>query len=138
MKEYVLDANAILRYLETGNVAGGARVRRLIEDAKNSQARLLMSVVNMGEVLYILMKRVGEDVALRQVKAMQHAIEMIHADAEQATQAAILKHHYKLGYADSFAAALALDRKATLVSSDSAFQKLGKRIHWMRLPPFQG
>jgi predicted nucleic acid-binding protein len=137
VKEYVLDANAILRYLQMGSASGGEKIRRLFEQVEGGKARLLMSVVNMGEVLYILMKFVGEDIAVKQIRTLQHAISMVPADAEQATQAAILKHHYKLGYADSYAAALALDREATLVSADAAFQKLGKRIRWMKLPPFQ-
>lgn len=97
---------------------------------------MFMSVVNMGEVLYILMKFAGEQSAVKHMRTLQHAIVMVDVDAEQATEAARLKHRYKLGYADSFAAALALRKKATLVSADSAFQKLGNRIKWMKLPPY--
>jgi predicted nucleic acid-binding protein len=96
-----------------------------------------MSAVNLGEVLYVLMRFVGEEAAIKNIRTLQHAISMVSADSEQAMQAAILKHHYKFGYADSYAAALALERKATLVSADAAFQKLGRRIRWMKLPPFQ-
>jgi predicted nucleic acid-binding protein len=137
VKEYVLDANAVLRYLDPENGVGGDKVRHLIEEAERNQARLLMSVINMGEVLYILIKRAGEEIAFRHIRAMQHAISMVNVDAEQASQAAILKHHYKLGYADSYAAALAIERRATLVSADAAFQKLGRRIRWIKLPPFK-
>jgi predicted nucleic acid-binding protein len=35
------------------------------------------------------------------------------------------KARYKLHYADSFAAALAIEHKATLITSDSDFRKLG-------------
>jgi hypothetical protein len=38
--------------------------------------------------------------------------------------------------ANSFAAALALASKATLVSADSSFEKVGKSLKWMRLPKF--
>lgn len=137
MKEYVLDANAILRYLDPGSAPGGDKVRRLLEEADDDQARLLMSVINMGEVLYILMKRAGEEIAFKHVRAIQHVISPVPVDLDQASRAAILKHHYKLGYADSYAAALALERSATLVSADAAFQKLGRRIRWMKLPLFQ-
>lgn len=137
MKEYVLDANAILRYVEDENAAGGDKVRRLFEEAERNEARLLMSVVNLGEVLYILMKRAGEEVAFKYLRILQQSVSLVRADVEPATEAAILKHHYKLGYADSYAAALALERKATLVSADTAFQKLGRRIRWMKLPPFR-
>lgn len=132
-----MDANAILRYLDPGSASGGDKVRRLFEEAADNQARLWMSVINMGEVLYILMKRAGEEIAFKHVRAIQQVISLVDADWEQTVQAAILKHHYKLGYADSYAAALAIERKATLVSADTAFRKLGRRIRWMKLPPFQ-
>jgi predicted nucleic acid-binding protein len=43
----------------------------------------------------------------------------------RAVQAADLKSTYRMYYADSFAAALAIEHKATLVTSDSDFRKLG-------------
>jgi predicted nucleic acid-binding protein len=72
---------------------------------------------------------------VRQV-TLQHVATMVEADAAQALRAAEMKHKYKLGYADSFAATLALTLKATLVSADPAFEKLGKSLKWMRLPKF--
>ena len=61
---------------------------------------------------------------------------MVETDAAQALDAAETKHKYKLGYADSFAATLAMTLKATLVSADPAFEKLGKTLKWIRLPKF--
>ena len=98
--------------------------------------RLSMSVINMGEVFYILLKHIGEQKALHYVQVLQHAVTMIDADASRTIEAATLKHQYKLGYADSFAAALALGLKATLVSADPSFEKVGKALKWMRLPKF--
>ena len=62
---------------------------------------------------------------------------MLEADAAQALGAAEMKHKYKLGYADSFAAMLAVTLKATLVSADSSFEKLGKTLRWIRLPKYE-
>ena len=137
MKEYVLDANAVVRYFGVGNGQGGEKVRGLFEQAERNQARLSMSVINMGEVLYVLLKYLGEERALEYVQALQHAVTMIDADASRTIQAATLKHQYKLGYADSFAAALALESRATLVSADPSFEKVGKSLKWMRLPKFE-
>ena len=41
---------------------------------------------------------------------------------------------YKLHYSDSFAAALALEHKATLVTSDSDFRRLGHNfpVLWLK------
>jgi hypothetical protein len=54
----------------------------------------------------------------------------------QALGAAEMKHKFKFGYANSFAATLAVTLKATLVSADPEFEKLGKTLKWIRLPKF--
>ena len=136
MKEYVLDANAVIRYFELGSTGGGERVRKLFEQSERNQARLFMSVINMGEVFYILLKHLGEQRARHYILALQHAVTMVEADTGRTIEAATWKHKYKLGYADSFAATLALASKATLVSADPAFEKVGKSLKWMKLPRF--
>lgn len=136
MKDYVLDANAVLRYFGVGAGQGGEKVRGLFEQAERNQARLSMSVINLGEVLYVLLKHLGEQRARQYIQALQHAVTMIDVDANRTIHAATLKHQYKIGYADSFAAALALESRATLVSADPSFEKVGKPLKWMRLPKF--
>ena len=136
MKEYVLDANAVLRYFAVGDTQGGEKVRGLFEQAERNQVRLSMSVVNMGEVLYILLRYLDEQRAFHYVQVLQHAVTMIEADAHGTIEAATLKHKFKLGYADSFAASLALASKATLVSADPSFERIGKSLKWMRLPKY--
>jgi predicted nucleic acid-binding protein len=136
VKEYVLDANAVLRYFGVSEGQGINKVRALFEQAERGQARLSMSVVNLGEVLYVLRKHVDESRARHYVQVLQHVATMVEADAAQALGAAEMKHKYKLGYADSFAATLAMTLKATLVSADPAFKKLGRSLKWVRLPKF--
>jgi predicted nucleic acid-binding protein len=136
MKDYVLDANAVIRYFKVGNARGGEKVQDLFLQAQRNQARLSMSVINMGEVLYILIKNIGEQRALHYIQVLQHGVTIVEADVSQMIQAATLKHRYKLGYADSFAAALALSSRATLVSADPSFESIGKSLKWMRLAKF--
>jgi predicted nucleic acid-binding protein len=137
MKQYVLDANAVLRYFAVGEGGGGDKVRGLFEQAERGQAQLSMSAINLGEVFYILLRRVGEERALHYVQALRHAVTMVDADTKRTLEAARLKHQSKLGSADSFAAVLALELKATLVSADPAFETVGKGLRWMRLPKFE-
>ncbi len=136
MKDYVLDANAVLRYFGVGKAEGAEKIRGLFKLSEQGQARLLMSVINLGEVFYIALKYVGEQTAREYVKALQHAVTMVDIDQVSVMEAASMKHQYKIGYADSFAAVLALKTKATLVSADPAFEKLGRSLKWMRLPPY--
>ena len=137
MKEYVLDANAVLRYFGVSEGQGVNKVRALFEQAERGQARLSMSAVSLGEVMYVLLKHVGEPRARHYIQVLQHVVTMVEADVAQALGAAEIKHKYKLGYADSFAAMLAVTLKATLVSADPSFEKLGNTLKWVRLPKYE-
>jgi predicted nucleic acid-binding protein len=136
VKEYVLDANAVLRYFVDSQGQGSDKLRALFEQAERGQAHLSMSVVNLGEVLYVLLKYVGDVRARHCIQVLQHAATMVEADVAQALGAAEWKQKYKLGCADSFAATLAVSLQATLVSADPGFERLGKTIKWMRLTEY--
>ena len=136
MKDYVLDANAVLRYFSIGAAAGGDKVRRMFEQAERGEARLAMSVINLGEVFHILLNRVGQQRALPYIRGLELTVAIEDANFDRTMRAATLKHKHKLGYADSFAAALALERSATLVSADPSFEAVGRSLKWMRLPKF--
>jgi predicted nucleic acid-binding protein len=138
VKHYILDANAVLRYLMGTGDDGSERVLSLIRDAEQGATRLSMSVINLGEVLYILMKSVDEARAVQMIRELQHVISIASADIERTVQASTLKYRYKMGYADSFAAALAIEYNATVVSADPSFEKLEKKLKWMKLPRFRG
>lgn len=131
MKIYVLDANAMVRYMT--RTADSERVKALFTRASTGDARLLISVVNWGEVIYTLAKRIGLTEVIADLKAIGAALETVGVEEDMAQEAAKLKYHFKLGYADSFAAALAIQMSATLVSADPDFAKLGKRLKWMQL-----
>ncbi len=138
MKEYVLDANAVLRYFGVGQAHGGEKLRGLFEEAERGHARLSMSVINVGEVFHILLKYCDEKTAYDYIRALRHVVNTIDADTNRTFEAATLKHRCKLGYADSFAASLAVASKATLVSADPSFDNVGKALRWMRLPQLNG
>ncbi|MGB7549156.1 MAG: PIN domain-containing protein [Terracidiphilus sp.] len=132
MKQYVLDANAVMRYLSNGS--GEEKVAMLIQRAAKGEARLLISVINWGEVLYSLARLAGLNKATADLKALGAIVESVDADEDQAEAAASLKFRYKMGYADTYAAALAMRTGATLVTADPAFAKLGKQLKVLALP----
>lgn len=132
MKEYVLDANALVRFYRKTD--GASITAGLLEQARTGRAHLRISVVNLGEVFYILAKYLGEEPAMRFVQISRNAIEVVPIDEEAAIQSATLRFRYKLGFADCFAAELAMRREATLVTADPEFQRLGKRLKLLTLP----
>jgi predicted nucleic acid-binding protein len=134
MRRYVLDANALIGFFESRETASG-KVRHLLGEAFRLELPLLMSAVNWGEVFYMEWRYHGEAKA-REVESNLHRlpIAVIAVDLERATRAATLKQKHNLGYADAFAAELALERGAWLVTADPEFTKLGKTLAVYPLP----
>jgi ribonuclease VapC len=132
-KAIVLDSWAIMAYLEDEPAA--ARVADLIADAHEEDTPLLMSVVNAGEVWYILAREVSEAEANRCIHEMkQIGIEFIDADWPLAHEAAGFKSKHKMSFADCFAAALAKQKKAVLLTGDPEFKQVEKEIaiNWLQ------
>lgn len=132
MKRYVLDANAVTRYLTKG--PGIERLDDLFAQARRGYAHLSISVINRGEVLYHLARRAGLREATETLQTLARSIESVEITKEQADAAAALKFIYKLGYADCFAAELAMRTGATLVTADPEFARLGKKLKVLALP----
>jgi ribonuclease VapC len=109
-------------------------VETLIHKAADEKVRLLLCVVNWGEVYYG-MWRAGGKAAADDVAAdlSRMPIELVEADLHLAKQAATFKAENRMSYADAFAAALAKDKKAELVTGDTEFKSLEKeiKIHWL-------
>ena len=133
-RRYVLDANALIGLLEDRS-GTAPRVRRLLEEALRQDLPLLLSAVNWGEVFYISWRQHGEaNARLADVKLRQLPIAVMPADLDRATRAAALKQKHNLGYADAFAAELAIERGAWLVTADPEFSKIGKMLSVYALP----
>jgi predicted nucleic acid-binding protein len=134
LRRFVFDANAVLALLED-RPGAAQRVRRILEDASRNQMPVLLSAVNWGEVFYIAWRLHGEVQALEaEAKLRQLPIAVVAVDRERATRAATLKQKHILGYADAFAAELAIERSAWLVTADPEFSKLGKALSVHPLP----
>jgi predicted nucleic acid-binding protein len=124
VKAYVLDAGALFSYLE--NTPSAGKVNEILKEANYRRAEIMMSAVNYGEVYGSLLRVRGIDRARSLMSAVRPLpIQLLDATPLRALRAADVKATYSLYYADSFAAALALEFKATLVTSDSDFRKLG-------------
>jgi len=134
MRRYVLDANALIGFFEGRQTASG-KVRQILSEALRLEIPLLMSAVNWGEVFYMEWRYHGESKA-RTVESELHRlpIAVIGVDLERATRAAALKQKHNLGYADAFAAELAIERGAWLVTADPEFSKLGRMLSLYTLP----
>ena len=133
MAAMVLDSWALLAFFKDEPAA--AAMETLIHQAAAEKTRLLLCVVNWGEIYYG-MWRAGGPAEAESVAAdlAQLPIELVDADLPLARQAAAFKAAHKMSYADAFAAALAKTQNAELVTGDAEFQPLAKelKINWLK------
>jgi predicted nucleic acid-binding protein len=133
-RRYVLDANALIGFFEDRE-GTAAKIEQLLGEALRRDLPLLMSAVNWGEVFYTEWRYRGESKAREAEARLQELpIAVIAVDRERASRAAALKQKHGLGYADAFAAELAIERGAWLVTADPEFQKIGKGLAVYTLP----
>jgi predicted nucleic acid-binding protein len=123
----VLDSYALLTFLR-GEV-GEEKVAALLERAGLRDEPLHMTEVNYAEVKYIVTRKDGADRWAEIAGALPALpIEFHPATRALADVAADFKARYRLSLADSFAAALAKERKAALLTGDPEFKVLDKEI----------
>jgi predicted nucleic acid-binding protein len=132
MKVYVLDANALYRFLTGG--PGADTVNRLFREARDAEQPLLMSVINWGEVYYTIAKVEGfVETAHIMDRVRLLPLAILEAGETVTAQAAQLKVGHGLPYADCFAAATAA-RDGVLVTSDAKDFKKISGLHVLPLP----
>src|SRR5688572_22301105 len=123
----VLDAYALMAFFE--DEPGADFVRGLILKAEEDGTNLLMSVVNLGEVWYTIARTNSPEIADQYINDIQGmAIEIIDADWKLTQHAAAFKVNGNISYGDCFAAALAKERKAELITGDKEFKVLQNEI----------
>ena len=109
--------------------------RDLLKEAMHGRVEILMSAVNFGEVYALVLREEGMDRAHTTISALRRLpIKFVDATVQRCCQTAEVKVRYKIAYADASAAALAIENKATLVTSDSDFRRLGHNfpVLWLK------
>ena len=134
MATKVLDSWALIAFFEDEPAA--EQVEKLLAQAAAERHKLLLSVVNWGEIYYNTMREVSQAAAeqkARDIAALPIEIVGVGDDLALARQAAIYKATHKLAYADCFAAALAKLKNAELLTGDLEFRGLATeiRVNWL-------
>ena len=135
MATKVLDSWALIAFFEDEPVA--EQVEKLLTQAAADRHKLLLSVVNWGEIYYNTMREVSQEAAeqhARAIAALPIDIVGVGDDLALARQAAIYKATHKMAYADCFAAALARMKNAELLTGDPDFEQVEKevKIGWLK------
>jgi predicted nucleic acid-binding protein len=129
---YVLDSFAVLAYLDSE--IGGERVKTILEEASRGKAQVMLSIINLGEVLYITEREVGLVQAQAALAAVEQLpIEILPATKEAALAAAHVKANYPVAYADAFAIVAARESSGTIITGDPEFQAIQElvAVEWL-------
>jgi predicted nucleic acid-binding protein len=125
--QVVLDSNALITLLR--DEPGAETVAQMLEKAGQRDQPVHMTEVNYAEVQYMIRRKNGEAAWAVIAEELKSApIEFHAADRRLADIAASFKSRFKMSLADAFAAALAKEKKAELVTGDREFKALAKEI----------
>jgi predicted nucleic acid-binding protein len=118
---FVLDSFALLAYL--GGEPGMPKVRAALEVAEAGRGAAYISLINLGEVLYIAERARGL-VHAHRVLAAVDALPLTVLSVTRATvlAAAHVKARFPLSYADAFAVVAARDHHAVILAGDREFE----------------
>ena len=129
----VLDSHALLALLR--DEPGAEAVATILEKAGQRDQPVHMTEVNYAEVQYITRRKDG-DAAWQTIagELVAAPIQFHPADRRLADLAADFKSRFKISLADAFAAALAKEKKAELVTGVPEFKALAKeiKINWLK------
>ena len=106
-----LDSWAVLRWLEGVDPAAG-RVEAALPE------RPIMSWLNLGEVFYVVCRRSGEPAAREVLRTLRSKLALDLPDQERIIEAATIKAHHAMAYADAFAVATANAHGVPLMTGD--------------------
>ena len=129
----VLDSFALIAYFR--DEPGAGTVDNLLLAASRKDTPLHMTDVNYAEVKYAIGKKDGPEAWGEAAKILLGLpIDFHSTNRALADTAADFKARFKISLADAFAAALAREKKAELVTGDPEFKPLEKeiKINWLK------
>jgi predicted nucleic acid-binding protein len=128
-KSILLDAWAILALIQSEQPAA-TRIKHLLEQSRlGDDLQIYLSIINLGEVFYIICRSKGESEAEKTIDLLRSSpIRFLPATEERVLAAAQFKARHRLSYADAFAASATTELGATLVTGDPELVLLAGEI----------
>lgn len=130
--KYILDSYALLAYFQAE--PAGAKVRNILKDAAAGAAKAFLSVISLGEIYYIVVRKRGEQEAGAIAEAISRLpVGLVDAMKERVLAAARVKAQHPVSYADAFVVAAAIEFTATIVTGDPEFKETESRaaVLWL-------
>jgi ribonuclease VapC len=133
MEKIALDTHAAAAFFY--NEPGADMVEQILLKTRKKAAMVIMSAVNYGELFYAVLKKSGNEAALK-ARDMLDAIpvKIVEADRNIALLAGSYKAAKKMSFADCFCAATARIHGASIVTGDGEFKEVEEEIEirWIR------
>ena len=122
-KNIVFDSYALIAHFRKEK--GHETVSELLSQIVTGERYGIVSVINVGEVYYMISRKHGKSAAEQSLHVINTMpLEIVEADYLQTISAAKIKTSHKMSYADAFAAAITISKKATLITGDKEFKTL--------------
>jgi predicted nucleic acid-binding protein len=130
---YVIDTSAWLALIE--DEPGAEIVQDVIERTASGNVKVLVSFMSFMEVFYITLQEREIEEAQSRLRIMESLpITRVESTVSLNISAAKLKAKHRISVADAWIAALALEKKATLVHKDPEFEQLEGQLTVLKLP----
>jgi len=133
--KYILDSYALLAYFQAE--PAGVKVRNILKDASSNHVAVYLSIISLGEIYYIIARKIGEEKADASVADISCLpIGLIDVTTERVLAAAHVKAHHPVSYADAFVIAAAMEHAATIVTGDPEFKETKSlaAVLWLNPP----
>jgi len=127
MKSLLFDSDAVLKYSQ--DEKGADLVEQFLHEAENGRLKAYMSEINLGEVYYQTIRKIGLESAQAYIERLtQLPLEIISPSSEIIMRASEIKAQYAISYADCFAVATALIFSAAILTGDPEFKKVENSV----------
>ena len=129
---FIFDSFAVLA--SVGGEPGMVRIQDILDKASNQRCQVFLSVINLGEVIYITEREAGLAKAQTVLSAVEQLpIEILPASKESVLAAAHIKAQFPVAYADAFAIAAAQEHKGVVLTGDPEFHSVEKqvKVEWL-------
>ena len=132
MKRILFDSYAILKFYQDED--GADEVERLLVSTHRGDVSGFMSEINLGEVYYMTIRRLGLEQAKEYLEQFYElGVEVVSPSSDIILAASEIKAEYAISYADCFAVATARIRDASIATGDPEFKKVEGmvRVIWI-------
>ena len=122
-KSILFDSFAILKYYQ--DEPGADKIEKLLRSAQRGLLEAFMSEINLGEVYYLTIRRIGLEPAKEYLeRLLTLPFKIISPSSKLIMRAAEIKAQYAISYADCFAVATAEVFSASIITGDPEFKKV--------------